>query len=466
MMRFFLCFLVSLAASLPASARQAPPDTFRVSVTGAIDRALAVSPDLLSGESKVGYANARLDLARASRFLTEFRATSAHSVAPGLDNPNGSGFDRLYLDPDVRNDWNDLRPFNRIDVQAIQPIVTWGEIGRSIDAARHGVEAEAQAVRSDRIDVAVRTGELYYGLVLARALERVTDEASDAVDRAKTEIRKLLDEGDPDVDDADLFQVLITEQEFLRRVVEVRERLATVQSGLRRQLMLTDDMVPLPADSELEPLPFVPDSLDRYVALALSERPEPARADAGVAARQSLVQVARSAYYPKLFLGVEARYSSAEGRYRQYNPYVGDPFLSRSVRAGFAMRLDLNFLQTRARVEQARSQLREVQYQSEAARQLVQYEVESAWRTLRTRRAAVTAAEEALHLSKEWLRTEQVNFDYDLGDTKNLVDAVRANLELQASRHQAVYDYNVAVLRLLAAAGLLDRADAFGIILD
>ncbi len=128
--------------------------------------------------------------------------------------------------------------------------------------------------------------------------------------------------------------------------------------------------------------------------------------------------------------------------------------------------MDLNVRQTRARVEQARAQLSEVVHQSEAARQLVMMEVESAWRTLRVRQAAVTAAEEALHLSKEWLRTEQVNFDFDLGNTENLVDAVRSNLELQAARHQAVYDCNVAVLRLLASAGLLDRADAFGIILD
>jgi outer membrane protein TolC len=460
-----LC-LVALLVTTTAQARQPAPDTFRVTVSAAIDRAVAVSPDIRSSEAAVGYAGARLDLARASRFLTEFRATSAHSVAPGLDNPNDTPTDRLFLDPDVRNDWEDLRPFNRLEVEAIQPLFTWGEIGRSIDAARYGLEAEVQAVRSDRIQVALRTGELYYGLVLARSLERLTDEASKAVRDAKGEIERLLEEGDPDVDDADRFQVLITEQEFGRRVVEIRERLATVESGLRRQLMLPDGVVPLPGDASMEPVPFVPDSLDRYFEIALEERPEPARADAGVAARRALVGVARSAFYPKLFLGLEARYSSAEGRYRQYNPYLGDPFLSRTIRAGVGLRLDLNFLQTRAKVEQARSQLDEVIHQSEAARQLVLYEVESAWRTLKARQAAVSAAEEALHLSKEWLRTEQVNFDYDLGDTANLVSAVRANLELQAARHQAVYDYNVAVLRLLAAAGLLDRVEAFGMLLD
>lgn len=466
MTRVSLCLVAACLSALPAAGQVPLPDTVRVSAAQAIGRALRVSPDLLAAEAGVDYAAARLRLARSSRFFPEVNATTAHSVAPGLKNTGDTPVHQLYLNPDVRNDWEDLRPFNRLEVDAVQPVFTWGEVGRSIDAARFGVEAEEQGVRASRMQVAVRTGELYYGLVLAEALERLTDEARDVVKDARDEIDRLLQEGDPDVDDADLFQVLITEQEFNRRVVEVGERLATVRAGLRRQLMLPDSTVAEPGDSVLSPLPFTLDPLDEMLARALAERPEPAQAEAGVAARTALVDVARSSLYPKLYLGIQARYSDAEGRWRQYNPYLGDPFLSRSVRAGFGLRMNLNVLQTRARIEQARAELAEVRYLSEASRQLVRAEVESAWRTVRVRQAAVDAAEQSLHLSKEWLRTEQINFDYDLGDTENLVSAVRTNLELQAARHQAVYDYNVAVLRLLAATGLLDRPETFGTLLD
>ena len=65
------------------------------------------------------------------------------------------------------------------------------------------------------------------------------------------------------------------------------------------------------------------------------------------------------------------------------------------------------------------------------------------------------AREEALLISKRWLRDEQINFDLDLGDTENLVRAVRDNLSLQAQREQAVHDYNVAVIRLLRKTGQL-----------
>lgn len=458
--------LGATAAVAPTARAQATPDTLRLTLMAAMQRVLETSPDVRAQESVERFAEARHDLARASRFVTEFSAQSAHAVAPGLENPNGTPVDRLWSDPDVRNDWDDLSPFNRLEISAVQPIWTAGELSGNIAAARSAVEVERQGVRARRIEAAVRTAELWYGLSLAKALDRLTGEAGDIVDRALREIDDLLAEGAEDVDEADRFQVLITRQEFLRRVVEVRERLETVRTGLRRQLLLPDDQVPDVTGLTLDPLTLALDSLDFYLEAATANRPEPLQADAGVSARSALVRVARSASYPKLFLGVEARYSWAEGRFRQFNPYLGDPFLSRSVRAGFGLRMDLNVLQTRARVEQARAQLAEVSFQAEAARAVVLYEAEAAWRAVRVKRAALDAAEEALKLSKDWLRSEEISFDLDYGSTENLVDAVRVNLEQQAARHQAVFDYNMAVVRLLAATGMLDRAADFGMQLD
>ena len=67
---------------------------------------------------------------------------------------------RSTLDPRVENDWSDLRPFNRLQVEALQPIWTWGQLGGSIRAARFGVEVEEAAVEEQAATVALRTGEL------------------------------------------------------------------------------------------------------------------------------------------------------------------------------------------------------------------------------------------------------------------------------------------------------------------
>lgn len=440
------------------------PDTFRVGISEAVDRALAVSPEVDVIRAERAYAEARRDLALASRFATEFNLETAHAVAPGLENvPDGVPTDEYYLHPEVRNDWEDVRPFNRFEIGLIQPIYTWGQLGGSIQAARKGVEVEEASVQEKQHEVALRTGELYYGLLLAEQLSRLTEEAGNVVEQAQREIRRLLDEGAEDVDDADLFQVRITEQEFLRRVVQVQQSLQTTRSALRRQLFLPDDAVLLTEDIVLEPVAFELDSLEVYQQLGLMHRPEIRQAQAGLEARESLVRVARSDYFPKLFLGIESRLTLSEGRYRQSNPYVTDPFRGRSLRAGLGLRLPLNFAQTRARVEQSRAERNEVRHQLTAARQLILFEVEEAYRNVITARAAVEAQDEALTISQEWLRTEQINFDLDLGDTENLVRAVQTSLELEASYYEQVRRYNAAVLRLLATTGtLVERMRADG----
>jgi outer membrane protein TolC len=459
---FLLCVLLSL---LPRPALAQMSDTLVISLEDALEHALEASPEVDASEAKKTYAEARLSLARASRYLTDFSATSAHAVAPALDNPNATPVDRLYLDPDVRNDWSVLSPFNRIEFEAVQPLWTWGQLGSSIDAARAGVDVDAAGVRVTENDVLERTAELYYSLQLADALGRLTREAGDIVDQAKREIDRLLEEGASDVDYADLFQVEITEQEFLQRVIEVEESRKLARAALARQLFLPEGQTVDVEAQVLEPIEINLKSLEEWQALALAERPELAGITAGVAAGASLVEVARSDYFPKLFLGLSGKWAYAAGRERQRNPYVSDPFLSRGVQAGFAVRQNLNFSQTRAKVRQAEAQHAEVRSQQEGLRQLVLFEVEEAYRRVLIAQAAVSAREEALLISKRWLRDEQINFDLDLGDTENLVRAVRDNLSLQAQREQAVFEFNRALIRLWRKAGYLKTALGDGTLL-
>lgn len=444
------------------------PDTLVLDLNQAISQALAVSPEVRQVEAQRAFAEARSNLARASRFLPDVQATTNHSVAPGIENPNGTINDQLYLDPDVRNDWSleSLRMFNRIEVQALQPIYTWGQLSGSVQAARHGVAVEGAAVETKALEVASRTAELYYGLLLTEELFRLAEEAGTVVNQAKDEIRRLIEDGDPDVDDADEYQVLITEQEFFRRSTEVAQKRITAQVALARQLFLPPNTVISTATPTLTPLPFTRDSLSVYLSASQNQRPELDQAEAGIAARSALVDVARSDLYPKLFAGFTFQASGAAGRHQQPNPYVSDPFIRNRPLVGLGFQQKLNFGQTRAKIEQARAELNEVTFQHEAAQQLILFEVEEAYRNLITAEVSLQTRDESLRLSKEWLRSEQVAFDLEIGDTENLVLAVRQNLELEAGYFDAVYTYNLAVLRLLKATGILVQYSEGGTLVE
>jgi outer membrane protein TolC len=442
----------------PLAAAQPAPDTLTVGAAEAMRLALDGSPEVAIEATGRAFAAARARQARAARFLTEFSLTTGHAVAPGIDR-NGSTLpaDQLYLDPRVRNDWEDTRPYNEFTAEAIQPIFTWGELGGQIRAAEAGVEVEEAEVAAKASEVALRTGELYYGLLLTDALAGLTDETGDALGTARDELQALLDDGDPSVSDADLFQLRLFEQEYFRQRAEVEQQRALAASALARQVLRPGVVV---VGGSLEPVPIEVGALESWLALGLAHRPELRQAAAGVRARDALVDVAKSDYYPKLFVGGTASGRYAEGRTQQGNPFISDGFLGAGLRFGLGVRQNLTFFQTRAKVAQAEAERNEVRFQREAAEQLVLFEVEQAYRNLRIAAAALAARTEATAISGEWLRTEQINFDLALGEVDDLIAAVRADLEARAARLDATQRYNVAALRLLAAAGVLvDRLD-------
>jgi outer membrane protein TolC len=464
---------VSLGLLGGGAAAQAPEDTLRVTLTEAITSALRVSPEVDQRRAERRFASARSDQARASRYLTDVSMSLSSSFAPGLDVPSDNTFpdDQLYLNPDVENDWSvgALRPFGRAEIVARQPLFTWGELSGSIDAARHGVAVEDARVEQKALEVSARTGEIYYNLLLANALERLADRTQDVIDRAKKEINRMLEEGDESVDQADLFQTRLTEEEYKRRVVEIAQNQRTARSALHRQLFLPDGTTVRAAGEELRPLPFEihPDSLAHYTEQAVQNRPEIQQAEAGVQAREALVDVAESNYYPKI--GVQASLSQSITLPERPNPdnaFIGDSYMGTGTRTGIGIEQNLNFGQTSARVEQAEAELSEVKNQQTAARQLVRFEVEEAYRNLIVAQTAMESRDRSTTISGEWLRTEQIDFDFGFGDTENLVKAVRADLEQEARYYEAVKQYNMAVLRLLQATGTLARRAQSGTLVD
>jgi len=465
----------SAQSSQPADRRAAPspPDTVRVGLEEAMTSALESSPEVDVREAQRNRAAARRQEARASRFLTDVSLSTAHSFAPSLNIPdtNTRPEDRFYLNPDITNDWtpSQLRPFTSANIVARQPIWTWGELSGQIDAARHAVDVEAAAVDEKALEVATRTGEVYYNLLLAQALDRLADRTRDVIDRAKNELQRLRDEGAEEYEEADLFKLRLTEEEYRRRVTEIRQRTATARSALQRQLLLPNGTVVAAEADALEPIDFTmhPDSLAYYLDLGLRNRPELRQARAGEKAREAQVKVARSDFYPKL--GFQATYGysfTLPERPRQRNAFVGDSYRGNRTRTGFGLQMNLNFRQTRARVEQAQAQLNEVRHQKTGAEQLVQFEIEQAYRDLIVAETNVASRDRDVKTTGEWLRTEQINFDLGFGDTENLIEAVRANLEAEARYFEAVQQYNTAVLRLFDATGTLTQRIRDGMLLE
>src|SRR5690554_461674 len=139
MKQFFTSFLlIGLFSTINLSAQ----DTLKISYQDFVEKALQNSGQIKHEKQNVALAENRIDQAKSSRFLPNLRLDSQHGLVPGVkSNDDTLQPHEYYLDPDLRNDWEDWAVFTRFQITAAQPIFTWGAIKTAIKAAKLGAEA-------------------------------------------------------------------------------------------------------------------------------------------------------------------------------------------------------------------------------------------------------------------------------------------------------------------------------------
>src|SRR5699024_5879374 len=81
-------------------------------------------------------------------------------------------------------------------------------------------------------------------------------------------------------------------------------------------------------------------------------------------------------------------------------------------------------------------------------------EINEAYKNASLSRVKVENTDEAQVVSKNWLRQEQLDYDFDIGDTKDLIDDMKKELELRVKMKREVFDFNKNMAQLYRKSGL------------
>jgi outer membrane protein TolC len=427
--------------------------------SGKLVLSLAQCEQLALGNSvQVQRATDNLELAQLrhaqashARFLPELTLRNIWTAVPrarAAFTPTG-----VLTSPDTIAGFGDLRPFTEITLDALQPLWTFGRLRSLRDAAAFGVEAGEADVASKQATVLFQVRELYWGLVLGKELLDVADDAMAELAKAENRLREELDAGSDEVTQNDLFKLQVFKYEIGKRHREAVDKVTLGVAALRTALGL-DDAVDLDvAAEELVPLSVTIDSLEPYVAMAFSNRPEIDQLQAVMSARSSLVRASKSEYFPQFFLAVQLKYNYAADRFDARNPFVYNPF--NFFRKGFALGLswNLNFVRTRDRVRIAKVEVAQLAHEDSALVAGIRLDVQKGYVELKQARENLRESEEALKVSDNWLRAESQTFDLGIGEVRDLIDAFRANSAMRVEHLQNIFELNTAVARLTKAVG-------------
>jgi outer membrane protein TolC len=410
-----------------------------------IQRALTSAPELGESRADIDLAASRLAEAKAYRFP---RIELMNLIGPV---PQARG--NQVSSPDSINQTERLTWFDRADATIVQPLYTFGKIAENMKAASHGIEVDRAKQEQRQNEIALKVKEYYYGLLLARELKEVVLEVQENLTKAREKAQKLLDQESPNVEELDIYKLDAFAGEVGKYLEEARKGETLALAALRTQVVVPADVE---LDIETERLTVdgehIPD-LPAYLESAKAKRPEYRQIQQGLKARAALVEAARAAYYPDIFLAGYLSAAYAEKRDRISNPFVPDQFNHFWAGAGLGIKWSLDFGITGAKVAAERAQYNRLVATSEYADNNIPLQIKKSYLELREAEKSIEANRAAYTNAKKWAVTAIANFDFGVGPAKEIFDALQNYARMRAAYFQSIYNYRLSQANLAYAVG-------------
>jgi outer membrane protein TolC len=421
-----------------------------LTLTEAVEIALAKNPLVRSATANRELADAHLAAARANRWPL---VQASESVTTS-NNPVfvfGSLLEQARFGPEnfllsSLNNPDSLTNF-RAGLSVRVPLFDQRQSKGRIDVARLGQQQADQ--QTERIAQQIRYEVLksYYGVLLAQARVVVADEA---IQIAAADLKRITDRFETGfVVRSDLLAGEVQLAEFRQQKIQAAGELATAQAALNTALGLPVNSLHTCTDQLSERVFNIetPQELNR---LALEQRPEYAAARLAVRMNVRDVRRARDEVLPR----VDAFASlGASGR----SPVTG----SWDYTVGASVTVNVFDLGRRARVNQARAVEAIVLAEQEQLENQISFEVVRAYQQFVSARERLQVVSQTTTQASEVLRIVQDRYREGLTTITEVLRAelalVRARTDVLTARH----DHYVAYANVLLATGTLKDVRPF-----
>lgn len=338
------------------------------------------------------------------------------------------------------------------DLTVTQPLYTGGKVRYRNEQAKVGIQAAVTDVDQAKNTIAFEVTRAYYGVLLARELERVAGSATAKYGSLEELIQSCVKEGVEYVSTADEHRARTLRVLSESHQTQARRAADQALAGLRAAMGLSQEEKVDVADARLS---FEPMTLERagLIERALARRPEMVKARLAVEAAELERKVAQAQFSPDV--AAFGRFSTVNDN-RDYpnptNPYQAAVGLQASIplstggrRLAEKRRADHLVAQAIAARDLARTQV-----EREVEEAYLEYQ-EMAERLPLTQKA-VREGEQALHVLEE---------EYSLGIKRselprhfdNRMSTRLLLTQAQAAYHQQVFAYLISLAKVRLATG-------------
>ncbi len=419
-------------------------DRKNLSLEEAIQTGLEKSPVIAISEMAVQSAEARAREAETALFPS-LRVDGSYqrlSDVPEftLDVPlPGMPANGVEIFPNIVDHYN-------VRVSLQQPVFTGFRLRGNRDASRYNAEAEQYGHSADKNELEYAVTRAYWNAYRAKESERIVAASIDQLNEHLKNVKNFYEEG------------MITRNEVLKVQVQVSNtnvRLIEARNKVRVALLQLNNLIGLPLETEIE-LTSDPQyeyihtqTIDDYVKTAMSDNPEMRELELRKQMGESALRVARSGWYPQIYLTGGYYYQRPHQRYLPLRDEFND-----SWDIGVTVSFNVwNWGATSHRSSQARAQLRQTEYALEKRRDDLTVEVAQEYLNVESASEQVEAAHIALEQAEENYRVTNDLFKEEMVVNADVLDADVALVQARMSYIEALVRYEIAQAGLKKAIG-------------
>ncbi|MDD2499656.1 MAG: TolC family protein [Geobacter sp.] len=439
--------LTTILTASPALAGSPGHTTLVLDLESCISSALQAAPEIGEAQADLALTSSKLEEAKSYRY-PQINVMSLFGPAPSAHKE-----DLNPINTNKSFSIRDLTWFASTDALVTQPLWTFGKISENMKAATHGTEVDKAKKQQKGNEVALEVKKYYYSVLLAREMQSVIAELQLYMIQGKKKIQELIDKESDSGDPMDLYKIDAYSGEINKYMEEALkgEQLAT--AALKARLGLADNVDVTVAAERLELANDTIPELGGVIERARLQRPEFKQLAEGMAARTALVEAAKANYYPDVFLAGMVSWAYADNRDRIKNPYISDTFQHTYGGVALGLKWHLDFGITAAKVAAEQAQLNRLSSTKSYADSYIPLQTQKAWLEMQEAKKNVTITQNAFQSAKKWGAAALANFDFGIGNPRDVFDAVGVYGKMKAAYYQSIFDYNMAKANLEYAMG-------------
>lgn len=327
-----------------------------------------------------------------------------------------------------------------------QPLFTGFRLSGNSNLSENLYQASVQDLSKDQIEFLLNIKTAYWNLFKVIKLKEAIDKNVMQIQAHIQDIQNLFKQGMATKNDLLKVQVQLSDAQI--RQLDAANNIKMAELNLNNIIQLPLSVKPK-IDTSISKEDIYIKEVDYYLDEAAKSRPELKAFDFRIKAGESAVTVAKSGWYPQVFLFGDYNYANPNQRvFPQQDKFKG------TWDVGINLSWDIwNWGQAGHQSGEASAQLEQTKDQLKSIRDLVTLEVTQNYLTMLQNKEKITAAGNSVAQAEENYRLTADKFKEGLALNSDLLDAETALLQSNTNYIQSVADFNIAKAKLEKAIG-------------